>query len=187
MTCKLQLLPRLQPGQHLLVPVVQDECCFYSHDDKSHVWLHERENILHKKGQGATLMASEYICECHGPLKLPDDMVTALTAAGHSLPAPCSRVLFRAGKSYDGNWDNERMMQQLQSVLTLFEVLHPAWMCWGFPIRSQHHPYGVFIRCSPHIKHGAISEEKHGKQGISSVPRLVRGLPRHTTGTRLLF
>ncbi|CAG8779070.1 43412_t:CDS:2 [Gigaspora margarita] len=54
------------------VLVTHDEVYFYANDDNSFVWVEDKESIIKKKGQGSAIMASNFLCPCHGPLCLTE-------------------------------------------------------------------------------------------------------------------
>ncbi|KAF0556083.1 hypothetical protein F8M41_016288 [Gigaspora margarita] len=56
--------------RHVLV--THDEAYFYANDDNSFVWVEDKESIIKKKGQGSAIMASNFLCACHGPLHLTE-------------------------------------------------------------------------------------------------------------------
>jgi len=60
----------LQAGERELVWVIHDECTFYLNDGANIAWLEDNETILRKKSQSAVIMLSEFLCLCHGNLKL---------------------------------------------------------------------------------------------------------------------
>lgn len=62
--------PVLNPGERPRVLVTHDESCFSSHDGKTTIWMDENDRPLRPKGQGRSIMVSDFLCECHGPMKL---------------------------------------------------------------------------------------------------------------------
>ncbi|CAG8855513.1 24430_t:CDS:2, partial [Gigaspora margarita] len=47
------------------VMVTHDEVYFYTNDDMSYVWLKDSESVIKKKGQGGSIMVSDFLCPCH--------------------------------------------------------------------------------------------------------------------------
>jgi hypothetical protein len=110
-----------------IVMVTHDESTFYAHDGKETVWLLDDEHPILKKGQGLSIMVSEFQCPCHGTMRYGDKI---------------SRTLFYAGANRDGYWTSQDMVKQLDEVVPLFESLHPG--CLGlflFDQSSNHNAY----------------------------------------------
>ncbi len=107
--------PTLKNDEKKHVFIVQDECTFYANDGLKKGWLHEGEAPTFKpKSDGYSLMVSEFLCECHGPL-------FKINAEGQKEYA---RVIFHAGK--DNYFNADKLLVQLQEkVVACFEHLHP--------------------------------------------------------------
>src|SRR5207237_7375024 len=111
----------LNEGEKKLVLVTHDECTFYSNDVKKTMWLKKGESVIRKKGQGGSLMVSDFLCPCHGPLRLP-----AERAAELQLPEE-AREIIEPGKSRDGWWKSDNMVKQLEErAIPIFNALHPG-------------------------------------------------------------
>lgn len=114
-------IPRSNPQQTRLVLVTHDECCFYSNDAAKEIWSEEGESILRKKGQGGTIMVSDFLCDCHGSLRISAEM-----AAEQNIPESI-REIIKPGKNADGYWKSEDMVKQLKSkAIPIFKALHPG-------------------------------------------------------------
>lgn len=112
---------RLQIWDNRHILVTHDECVFYSNDAKKSMWLEENEGIIRKKGQGGSIMVSEFLCSCHGRLRLDP-----ATAEQLGLPAE-AREIIKPGKNADGYWTSEQMVKQLtEKALPIFNALHPG-------------------------------------------------------------
>ncbi|CAG8757450.1 5274_t:CDS:1, partial [Cetraspora pellucida] len=61
---------------HILV--THDEVYFYANDDNSSFWVEDNESIIKKKGQGSSIMISDFLCACHDPLRLTEADATRL-------------------------------------------------------------------------------------------------------------
>lgn len=106
------LEPVLEEGIKKIVFVTHDESTFYANDGKSDFWLLDDENYIRKKGQGSSIMISEFQCPCHGTMR----------SAGWT-----SRRVFEAGKGREGWWTYKHMVEQLKDdAIKLFELLHPG-------------------------------------------------------------
>ncbi|CAG8601213.1 90_t:CDS:2, partial [Scutellospora calospora] len=64
---------RLEIWDSRYVMVTHDEVYFYANDDMSYVWLEDSESVIKKKGQGGSIMVSDFLCPCHGPLRLTEE------------------------------------------------------------------------------------------------------------------
>ena len=82
------------------------------------------ESVIRKKGQGGSVMVSDFLCPCHGRLRLDPD-----TAKELDIPADARKII-KPGKNADGYWTSEHMVKQLtEKALPIFEALHPG--CTG--------------------------------------------------------
>ena len=61
-----QIHPNLTEGEKERVLVVNDECIFYSNDGKRGVWTKDGEMPLRKKGNGRSIMVSEFLLKLMG-------------------------------------------------------------------------------------------------------------------------
>ncbi len=59
-----------------LIFVTHDECIFYSNDGKRRIWVTDRQMPLRKKGNGRSIMVSEFLSEACGQLKLSEEEST---------------------------------------------------------------------------------------------------------------
>jgi hypothetical protein len=113
--------PILQPNEKELVLVVHDECTFAAHDDRKLIWVEDGRPPLRPKGDGHVIMVSQFLCACHGSLTISHEEARALgwdfTTAGE---------IIYPGKNKDGYWDNQDLVNQLQTkAIPLFNYLHP--------------------------------------------------------------
>ncbi|OAD80600.1 hypothetical protein PHYBLDRAFT_161239 [Phycomyces blakesleeanus NRRL 1555(-)] len=127
---EIEVTPLLLENQKKLVMVTHDESTFYAHDGKVDMWLEEGESHIRKKGQGRSLMVSEFQCACHGTMRVKGWV---------------SRRIFNVGAAYDGYWTSEDMLDQLKNyAIPLFESLHEG--CTGvfiFDQSSNHKAYAT--------------------------------------------
>jgi hypothetical protein len=122
MECVLEPNLRIWDKEHVLV--THDECIFYSNDAQASMWLEDGESVIRKKGQGGSVMVSEFLCACHGRLQIPHE-----DAIKQNIPAS-ARVIIKPGKNADGFWKSDDMVEQLHNrALPIFEALHPG--CTG--------------------------------------------------------
>jgi hypothetical protein len=52
----------LEQGHKRLVLVTHDETCFSSNKGKSTIWLDEENCLIRPKGEGRSIMVSEFLC-----------------------------------------------------------------------------------------------------------------------------
>jgi hypothetical protein len=74
-------------------------------DRRSFVWVEDGQVVLRKKGQGKSLMVSDFLCECHGALYNPlrnNEKVRTIMAPG-------------SGVSDDGWWTNENLCYRMRN------------------------------------------------------------------------
>ena len=64
---------RENEGKKLHIFVTHDECLFYANDDRPIIWTPLGEPPLRKKGQGKSIMVSDFLIETIGCLKLTDE------------------------------------------------------------------------------------------------------------------
>lgn len=120
--CEVALRPDLPEDTRPLVLVVQDESCFSSNEGRKTLWMQKDKTVLRPKGQGRSIMVSEFLCECHGRLKLNDEQQSQYP----HLPAEATMVI-KPGKNADGYWDCEDLVIQTRDrAIPLFKVLHPG-------------------------------------------------------------
>ncbi|OAD66775.1 hypothetical protein PHYBLDRAFT_70237 [Phycomyces blakesleeanus NRRL 1555(-)] len=127
---EIEVTPILLKNQKKLVMVTHDESTFYAHDGKVDMWLEEGESHIRKKGQGRSLMVSEFQCACHDIMQVKGWV---------------SHRIFNVGAAYDSYWTREDMLDQLKNhAIPLFESLHKG--CTGvfiFDQSSNHKAYAT--------------------------------------------
>lgn len=128
--------PELSEGEKVLILVTHDESCFGSNDGRSFCWIDDNNREIRPKGNGRSVMVSAFLCECHGILKLPED----IQALHPELPAD-STVLLKPGANAEGYWKNSDLVTQLkETAVPIFKILHPN--CDGlfmFDNSQNHH------------------------------------------------
>jgi hypothetical protein len=100
----IEIEPVLTPGQKKIIMINHDESTFAANDGKKTLYLEESETVLRKKGAGACLMVSGFLCPCHDQLYYIDD-------AGQKVYA---RAVIAPGAGKDGWWTNEDLIKQLK-------------------------------------------------------------------------
>lgn len=95
-----------------IVWVSHDESIFYSNDDGGKGWGSEDHPDIHKKGNGRSLMVSDFICPCHGRLRLDGGPIC---------------VTIEPGKNHDGYWQATDILKQLEEkAIPAFDQMHPG-------------------------------------------------------------
>jgi hypothetical protein len=127
------------PRNHRVVVWFHDESTFYANDRWKKRWVHESEKAVPQtKGEGASLMVSDFVSAEYGWLRSPDGKESA-------------RVLFKAGKARDGYFTNEDILQQTEAVMDIVSKHYP----------DEDHIF-VFDNAPTHLKRAenAISSHK---------------------------
>lgn len=144
--------PTLAPGQKTIVMVVHDECCFSAHDGRKYLWIEGDKGHNRKKGQGKSIMVSEFLCECHGHMKITPDQATQFNYTGADLVA---RVIIHPGANDDGYWKNEDVAKQLRDTnIPIFNIIHPPETFQGlfcFDHSSNHKSYAPDALITTHL------------------------------------
>lgn len=118
--------------EHVLV--VHDESLFYSNDGDSPMWIHPKHPPLRKKGKGRCIMISEFLCECHGRMKVVVDSVEKTTMEK-----------LMPGRNEEGWWTADHLIAQIETkMLPIFEALHPG--CIGVFLFDNSTNHGAFAK-----------------------------------------
>ncbi|CAG8624062.1 18131_t:CDS:2 [Gigaspora rosea] len=64
------ILPEQRDSRYVLV--THDEVYFYTNNNNSFFWVEDNESFINKKGQGSAIMVRDFMCACHGPLRLTE-------------------------------------------------------------------------------------------------------------------
>ncbi len=116
--------PVLESDDKEIILVTHDKCIFYSNDGKRGVWVKSGELLLRKKGNGCSIMVSEFLLEECGRLKLNSQQIQE----NPSIPQE-ARIYLQPGKNQDGYWTNEHLINQIQiKVIPIFEILFPNYI-----------------------------------------------------------
>jgi hypothetical protein len=102
-----------RPFQELTVMWHHDESTFYANDRRQVRWVHEDEKAVPRaKGEGASLMVSDFVSADYGWLRAPDRSEEA-------------RVLFKAGKGREGYFTCEDILVQVRKAMGILEKHFP--------------------------------------------------------------
>ena len=90
-----------------------DESMFSAHDRRKSRWVKEGESAQPQpKGEGPTLMVSDFVSANHGWLRSKDGKEEA-------------RVYFKTGKARDGYFTNDRILEQFQHAMDILKRDYP--------------------------------------------------------------
>jgi hypothetical protein len=125
-------------GVKPLVLVVHDESVFAAHDGKKRVWCEETKQRILPKGEGHGIMASQFLCECHGVMR-----ITKEQQQQHGLKFAEVAATLEIGKNADGYWRCENLVEQVKERLVpIFRILHPHDEALiAFDNSSNHHAF----------------------------------------------
>ena len=113
----------LEPNEKEIVLVTHDESVFYSNDGKRGVWAKSGELPLRKKGNGRSIMISEFLTEEYGRLKLNSQQHQENPSIAEE-----ARVYLRPGKDRDGYWTSEDLVERrlYRSLKPYFQTVLPC-------------------------------------------------------------
>jgi hypothetical protein len=117
-----------QTGKRLVV-WFHDESVFYAHDRRPSQWVADGASPTpYAKGEGASMMVTDFVSADYGWLRSKDGLVSA-------------RVIFRPGKNRDGYFTNEEILAQLSKAMTILKRDYP----------DEDHVF-VFDNATTHLK-----------------------------------
>src|SRR5947209_17482597 len=101
------------PQSRRVVIWFHDESTFYANDRRKPRWVHKSETAVpYTKGEGASLMITDFVSADYGWLRSPD-------GSEHT------RVLFKAGKSRDGYFTSEEIIAQAHHAMDILLKYYP--------------------------------------------------------------
>ena len=116
-----QISPILEPDDKEVILVTHDECIFYSNDGKRGVWVKSGELPLRKKGNGRSIMVSEFLTEECGRLKLNLQQ----HQENPFIPEEV-RIYLQPDKDRDGFWTSEHLIEQVRmKAIPIFKTIFP--------------------------------------------------------------
>ncbi|CAG8749435.1 11768_t:CDS:2 [Rhizophagus irregularis] len=113
--------PILPNGKKLHIFVTHDECLFYANDDCPIIWAPLGEPPLRKKGQGKSIMVSDFLLETIGCLKLTDEQAQVYPNISQE-----ARKFLRSGKNEEEWWwTAKHLLEQVKNnAIPIFEIMH---------------------------------------------------------------
>ncbi len=113
-----RLDPLLLPNEKTHILVTHDECLFYANDDKPIIWAPLGELPLRKKGQGKSIMVSEFLTEIDGRLKLNEDEILLYP----EIPVEARKFL-KPEKNEEVWWTADHLLDQvINYAIPIFET-----------------------------------------------------------------
>ncbi|KII89329.1 hypothetical protein PLICRDRAFT_110047 [Plicaturopsis crispa FD-325 SS-3] len=98
-----------RPRNKPVVAWFQDESTFYANDRRTTRWVHKDENAVPRaKGEGASLMVSDFVSADYGWLTSPDGTEKA-------------RVLFKAGVNREGYFTSDDIVAQTKVAMQILK------------------------------------------------------------------
>ena len=119
-----RIAPILNLGEKEHILVVHDECIFYSNDGKRGTWAKSGELPLRKKGNGKSIMVSEFLTEACGRLKLTVEHIENYPDVPEE-----ARVCLKPGANEEGYWTAAHLIDQVEyKTIPIFEALFPVFI-----------------------------------------------------------
>lgn len=122
----------LLPGEKAIVFYTHDESIFYSNEDVSMAWHPKGEMPLRKKGQGQSLMVSDFVSEVDGPLCFKD---------GDGVER--AREIFLPGINHEGYWTGDDVAKQFRRAIRIHRKRFGGLFVglWAFDNATNHSAY----------------------------------------------
>ncbi|KAJ3739722.1 hypothetical protein DFH05DRAFT_1406735 [Lentinula detonsa] len=146
-----------------LILITHDESTFYLNDQRKTHWIHEsQKNEPQPKGDGASVMISDFLTSEWGLLKSRDGTREA-------------RVVFKAGKNRDGYFDNSDILRQVDLAIDLFEdqagpYVQGLFLFDNAPSHQKRHPDA---RSARHMPKNPKLNWVHHKEGLRMRPGVL--------------
>jgi len=130
--------PTLGVHERELILVTHNKCVFYSNDGKRGIWISEGKMPLRKKGNGRSIMVSEFISEACGWLKLSEEEKKIYP----DIPEEACCYL-KPGKNQEGYWTVDHLLKQIKTkAIPIFEAKFPhAIAVFAFYNSTNHAAY----------------------------------------------
>ena len=107
-----------------------------THDGNTFMWVEDGKAPLRPKGDGNSIMVSEFLCPCHGVMKVSPEQ-----ARHNGWDFTSTGVVLYIGKNRDGYWDHARLVDQFRNIaIPMFNYLHPnKTAIFAFDNSQAHH------------------------------------------------
>ncbi|QRV89164.1 DDE superfamily endonuclease [Ceratobasidium sp. AG-Ba] len=104
----------LQPGEKRIIFWFHDESIFYANDRRHIRWVYVGEHAIpYQKGEGCSIMVADFMCAEFGWLR---------GANGED-----ARVIMSPGKSRDGYFTGEKVVEQLKTAISIAKGRYPDY------------------------------------------------------------
>ncbi len=107
-----------------LVLIFHDEAAYHANDDQRWMWAEKDNHPIRPKGQGRGLMVSDFIEEHGGYLRLSDEEYERAKGSHPGLWKEARRLL-KLGAEYEGYWDSDKFLKQVEQSITIAEIKYP--------------------------------------------------------------
>ena len=107
-----------------LVLIFHDEAAYHSNDDKKWMWSEKWKQPIRPKSQGQGLMVSDFVEEHNRYLQKTNEEFQGAKDSHPGLWKEARQVL-KLGAEYEGYWDSDKFMKQVDKAITIAEVKYP--------------------------------------------------------------
>ncbi|KZS92070.1 hypothetical protein SISNIDRAFT_442933 [Sistotremastrum niveocremeum HHB9708] len=124
----VRVAPSLQEGEKEIIVIFHDESTVHANDYELDYWVTKGQQVLKKKTRGRLIMISEFICEDTGLIRLTPELLAAQEdlPLSERLPEYARKVIMPGNKESDDDyWNMDQMIDQMKTVLRMFDKLHP--------------------------------------------------------------
>ncbi|CAM9575691.1 unnamed protein product, partial [Heterosigma akashiwo] len=148
----------LEPGERVII-ICQDEVIYKAYDDQKRCWALPGFRALRKKGEGPGIMCSGFLTQQNGFLELSREDVDKINRCRQQEnlgplthltettdPNNPNEKIFRSyyffeyGKSREGYWNGDRMVEQLKEMIWVYEYVYPDHkLVFTFDYSQCHH------------------------------------------------
>lgn len=153
----------LSPEEKYCIPVTHDDCTCNANDGSHHQWIKLNENPLRKKSRGQGLHISEFITPWGRLQVRPELSETELLQFGLD-KREATEIIQCGGDIW---WDQEHIVQQTLTAITVFEAAHPG--CQGlflFDNATSHCAYANDALRANKMNKGWGGEQPHMRDGF---------------------
>ncbi|CAM9935729.1 unnamed protein product, partial [Heterosigma akashiwo] len=127
----------LEPGERVII-ICQDEVIYKAYDDQKRCWALPGFRALRKKGEGPGIMCSGFLTQQDGFLELSQEDTTDPNNPNKKIFR--SYYFFEYGKSREGYWNGDRMVEQLKEMIWVHEYVYPDHkLVFTFDYSQCHH------------------------------------------------
>ncbi|KAF8585443.1 hypothetical protein K439DRAFT_1343453 [Ramaria rubella] len=151
----------IQGGRFRLILVTHDESTFYANDRRKTKWIHSSKKAVPEwKGEGASLMVSDFLTLEWGRLKDAEELLIGLTYSE-------AQIVFKAGKNQDGYFTADDLQKQVETAIDIFEIKtnHTATGLFVFDNAPSHQKRAPDALSARKMPKGPKADWTHHKDG----------------------